>query len=322
MAEKCTGSTVPDDGMPWRKELALQLDGHGVEFGPGPWPLALGKFVKSIRYCDVHPKSTYAALFPDCAELMDRIPDPDFLLHFDRDDFASRIGKGSLDFVIANHVLEHLANPVGFLRQCYDLLKPDGMMYLGLPDKRKIFDRYRRRTLLSELLRRHEDRCTAVPDEAIRDFVCRQHDNPNQLISSSPNYRAIIESERTRSIHANVWILDDIIELLTHLGRKMDTPWRIVDGQFGGIEFILLLQKSDCAAVCDLYGATTQRIHADFLSTKLDVVYGTLASSRSQSMAKRLSQKVRRLPLVGSGLTAVHKTVRDYLRRVRRFAHH
>jgi SAM-dependent methyltransferase len=39
-----------------------------------------------------------------------------------------------VDLVTVNHVLEHLADPIGTLRQLGDLLKPEGRVYIDVPD--------------------------------------------------------------------------------------------------------------------------------------------------------------------------------------------
>ena len=46
----------------------------------------------------------------------------------------------SLDFLIASHVLEHLPFPLAALRHWYEVLKPDGVLLLKIPDKRYTFD--------------------------------------------------------------------------------------------------------------------------------------------------------------------------------------
>ncbi len=59
-------------------------------------------------------------------------------------EYASRYGNATVsnsissrepvDLVIVNHVLEHLSDPVGVLRQLGNLLKKDGRLYVDVPD--------------------------------------------------------------------------------------------------------------------------------------------------------------------------------------------
>lgn len=68
-------------------------------------------------------------------------------------EFASKYGSATVsntirtrepvDVAIVNHVLEHLDDPVGTLRQLAGLIKPDGYLYIDVPDAEeydKIFD--------------------------------------------------------------------------------------------------------------------------------------------------------------------------------------
>jgi SAM-dependent methyltransferase len=68
-------------------------------------------------------------------------------------EFASRYGGATVantvraaepvDLAILNHVLEHLDDPIGTLRQLAGLLKPDGRLYIDVPDAdayKSIFD--------------------------------------------------------------------------------------------------------------------------------------------------------------------------------------
>jgi len=50
------------------------------------------------------------------------------------------IESGSQDFAIANQVLEHLENPLLALENMLRVVKPGGVVFLSLPDKRHTFD--------------------------------------------------------------------------------------------------------------------------------------------------------------------------------------
>jgi SAM-dependent methyltransferase len=58
-----------------------------------------------------------------------------------------------LDFVIANHFIEHCQNPTGALRNMLRVVRPGGVVYLAVPDKRYTFDRDRPLTTSEHLLR-------------------------------------------------------------------------------------------------------------------------------------------------------------------------
>jgi SAM-dependent methyltransferase len=50
---------------------------------------------------------------------------------------------GTFDYIISSHNFEHLPNPVKFLQGCSEVLKPDGMLSMAVPDKRGCFDYFK-----------------------------------------------------------------------------------------------------------------------------------------------------------------------------------
>ena len=54
------------------------------------------------------------------------------------------------DFIIANHVLEHIPNLIAFFLDIAEVLKPNGKICLAIPDKRFCFDRFRNQTSFAE----------------------------------------------------------------------------------------------------------------------------------------------------------------------------
>lgn len=81
--------------------------------------------------------------------------DPDSVLPVDylcRSDRYDEEITGQFDLMIANHVWEHIVNPVDWLNRCARLLRPGGILFLVLPDKKYNFDRFRSDTTLAHLL--------------------------------------------------------------------------------------------------------------------------------------------------------------------------
>jgi SAM-dependent methyltransferase len=247
-----------------REMLARELSGDGVEFGPGCHPLKVGPKVRSVRYCDAFDRAGFATAFPEVIAEIHGFPDKiDFRLQFDREPFVDQIGRASVDFVVANHLLEHLVNPVRFLEQCYQILVSGGLLFLGLPDKRHIFDRFRARTPLGDVMARYDAGATELTDERIAEFVNGVEQRGEPLRPGDPARKSEFEMHRRRSVHVNVWMLDDVVELLQHLGRRRGMIWALHDGVVGGVEFLLLLRKSARAEDLDLYPSVLGRLHAE-----------------------------------------------------------
>jgi SAM-dependent methyltransferase len=58
----------------------------------------------------------------------------------------------SFDYVIASHVIEHVPDMIGWLKEIAEVLRPGGRLALAIPDKRYTFDYLRQPTRLSELI--------------------------------------------------------------------------------------------------------------------------------------------------------------------------
>jgi SAM-dependent methyltransferase len=63
--------------------------------------------------------------------------------------------RGSYDAIVASHVLEHMPDPIGFMKSCEMLLKPEGKLVLALPDKRRCFDFFGNLSTTGDLLESH-----------------------------------------------------------------------------------------------------------------------------------------------------------------------
>jgi SAM-dependent methyltransferase len=75
------------------------------------------------------------------------------------------------DYVVACHVLEHVANPIGYVKELALLLKPSGgIICLAVPDKRFTFDVLRSSTTLEHLLSDYHDDCRHPSIEHILEF--------------------------------------------------------------------------------------------------------------------------------------------------------
>jgi SAM-dependent methyltransferase len=257
-----------------RREIARQLRGRGIEFGPGCHPIPLGPFVESVSYCDALDRNGYLNRYPESAHEIAGFPEHiDYLLDFDKEWFVERMGKGTMDFVIASHILEHLVNPLRFLEQCYEILGDGGMLYIGVPDMRKTFDADRQRTPLSDVVARYRANETELSEARIGAFVSDVVRPGQPIDPTSPYDRQTISELRARTIHVNVWLLDDIIEILLFLGRELVMPLELLDGICYDEEFILLFRKTDGCDCLARYPVTVARLCSDSYRYLLETRY-------------------------------------------------
>jgi SAM-dependent methyltransferase len=116
-----------------------------------------------------------------------------------------KIEGSSLDYVCASHVLEHLTDPIKAISEWLRILKPGGILWLRIPDKRKTFDRNRERTKLSHLI---DDFKKSVPV-----------DDPTHVRDNNEN----TDPPRNGAhpyIHNHVWVPEDISELFDYINAN------------------------------------------------------------------------------------------------------
>ena len=82
------------------------------------------------------------------------------------------------DYVVSSHNFEHLPDPIRFLQGCEQVLKPDGVLSMAIPDHRYCFDFYRPVTELSEWLDAfHQRRTKPTPGQVFRQGALRSQLN-------------------------------------------------------------------------------------------------------------------------------------------------
>ena len=111
----------------------------GLEIGPYIHPLASKREGYNVKILDVFTDEELINRSGNDCHLNEsdtsRIEKVDFVMS------AQEIGsieelKGTCDYILSSHNLEHIPNPILFLQGCTQLLKPDGIISLALPDYR------------------------------------------------------------------------------------------------------------------------------------------------------------------------------------------
>lgn len=212
------------------------LRGRGIEIGALNHPLETYHGAV-VRYVDRFPTEKLRQVYPELAGQtlvnVDQVEDGALL--------ASSADE-SCDFVIANHVLEHTPDPIGALRNMFRVLKPDGILYLAVPDKRFTFDAPRAVTSYEHLRRDHaESPGWSEAGHYLEWAECMgQNDNESQAQRRAERIRAA-----GTSIHYHAWTQRELIELILNLRRDFQLPIEIEAIVKNGQELVVVLHKAD-----------------------------------------------------------------------------
>jgi predicted SAM-dependent methyltransferase len=213
------------------------LEGTGIEIGALHNPMPVDRRRATVRYVDRLPLEEQRRHYPELAD--HTLVAPDIIADADR---LTSLADASQDFVIANHLLEHLPDAIGAMKEWYRVLRPGGILFLALPDKRLTFDKHRPRTTLAHLVADHRDR-----GEGSRS---RHYEEYARLVHNMEGDDAVREAARlmetSYSIHFHVWIPEDIERLIAHLRDAFHVTWNVVHyvDSTGSDEFICVLQRA------------------------------------------------------------------------------
>lgn len=171
-----------------------------------------------------------------------------------------------LDFVIASHVVEHVANPVGWLGQIAEILTEGGILTLAVPDKRFCFDAKRPASTLGQIVDADLRELDVTTYQQIFDF------SANYLVDADASrlwsgldpqeiartdiadpalyaYRICVEQKRTGTyvdVHANTFTPRSMVDILAGLGRMGRLRFAVADfwpTERPSLEFHLTLRR-------------------------------------------------------------------------------
>jgi SAM-dependent methyltransferase len=235
------------------------LSGVGIEVGPGHNPFVLPLPGAVVRYVDRWNPSENSELFPELDP--DAFPQPDIIANFDLDRLSA-LGDESQDFVICSHVLEHLADPLGFLADIHRVLCPGGVVLILLPDRHRTSDHLREPTALAHLVADHAAAVTDVEDAHIEEFVSTAYPSGARTLeeASPAARRELLDTHRRRSVHVHCWDEQEFSAVLSYAVERLGQHWELVDGLLtdeGGassIEFGYVLRRSTSNLVPEAAG--------------------------------------------------------------------
>lgn len=212
-----------------RKILADKyIFGTGVEIGALHRPV---ETKQKVSYVDRISKEELRIHYPELKDLE---------LFVDVVDDGEKLDKffdGSLDFIIANHFIEHCKDPIGTIETHLRKLKEGGVLFYAVPDKDFTFDNDREATTFEHLLSDYKE------PNSERDY---QHyiewaKYVNSLEGEQIETRAKELWDEGYSVHCHCWSFFTFMDFLQNICPMFDiTVEAIVKSE---IEFIVILRK-------------------------------------------------------------------------------
>lgn len=216
-----------------REDVARRfLRGEGIEIGPFVWPLRVPPGAR-VRNVDFKSREELVSAGRASVKNIEAIPE----IHIvDKAEKLATIPDASLDFVIASHVIEHLEDPLGALENWLRVLRPGGVVYIGVPDASQTFDSQRPRTTAEHVLLDHRDGPERSRQQHYEEWARLIEGAAEEHVGE----RAAEFAREDARHHFHVWELAGFLELLAASGL----PFVLEFAQRAVEEFIVILRKS------------------------------------------------------------------------------
>jgi predicted SAM-dependent methyltransferase len=215
--------------MGWR-----YLRGDGLEIGALHYPQPLGREAR-VRYVDRMSREQLLAQYPELAS--ERLVEVNVI---DDGEVMSSQNDESVDFIVANHFIEHTENPLATLGNLLRVIRPGGVLYMAVPDRHRTFDRSRSPTSLDHVVRDFEEGPAWSHRLHQEEWASLVEQAPSEYLSMR-----VGQLEESRySIHFHVWDRREFRALLDHAAQVMGLPFAITRLQQNQGEFIAVLTRT------------------------------------------------------------------------------
>jgi predicted SAM-dependent methyltransferase len=301
-----------------RVRAARWLQGSGIEIGALDTPLVVPPGVE-VRYVDRVPTDQLHEQYRE-------LPDAEFVpvsIVGDAQDLSS-LGDSSVDFVIANHLLEHLEDPITGLREMLRVIRRGGVLYLALPDPRVTFDVDRELTPVDHVVDEYRNGTAHTREAHFTEWVATAERHIEWMqkagVKTGPErVRELMDLDY--SIHFHVWRPDTFLEFLVaatvEAGLEMELA-EFIPRQGGDDEYIFVFLKGIAPIDVDVpplpEGPEVQQLREQVATLRAEA--DRLRSTADQLAAVTRSRSWRlTAPLRAASVAAVRVRQRTRARR-------
>ena len=222
------------------------LTGEGLEIGGLHLPLRVPHHAE-VTYVDRMSADELRSEYPELAEKELTAVDV-----IDNGELLETIADESQDFIVANHFLEHCEDPIRTIGTHLAKLRPGGILFYAVPDKRYTFDFRRPLTPIEHMAEDNEHGPERSRREHYEEWarLVTEEDSPavgsrEQAESEEWVASRAVELEATMfSIHMHVWTQAEFLRLILHTREHFGEAFDIEAAARQGIEFVVVLRKA------------------------------------------------------------------------------
>lgn len=148
--------------------------------------------------------------------------------------FSDLFSANELDFILCSHVLEHVPDFLGYLRDVENVLRPGGRMIIAYPDRRYTFDLLRAPSSFEALVDRFNRKVTRPDPDVVYDYLINhrrvytgriwsgiepKHDGPS--FSEEFALKRMKEAETTYvDAHCNIFTDTEFVDMIKTLNQE------------------------------------------------------------------------------------------------------
>jgi SAM-dependent methyltransferase len=213
------------------------IRGEGIEIGALGTPLDLPAGA-TVRYVD---RLSKPELYAECPEIQGReLVDVDLI---DNGETLQSIPNGSVDFIIANHFMEHCEDFLGTLLVHASKLRDGGVLFYAIPNRQFTFDKDRPNTPFEHLV---EDLQNG-PDES-RLQHCLEW---ARLVEKKSEPQASVRARELHAagsrIHFHAWDARSLFHCLGSAIFYLRFPGLVAHFELNGHEVVCVIAKESSA---------------------------------------------------------------------------